>query len=85
VATALEVIRAARDEDELRGALEREHRAAAFLMDHPDVAEGIRARIVDKDDAPSWNPASAADVDRDEIIEMLYPEEDDAHGEFELG
>ncbi|MGO3151821.1 MAG: 3-hydroxyisobutyryl-CoA hydrolase [Galactobacter sp.] len=85
VATALEVVRAARDEDELRGSLEREHRAAAFLMDHPDVAEGIRARIVDKDDAPRWDPAAPEDVDRDLIIDALYAEEDDAHGEFELG
>lgn len=85
VATAIEVVRAARDEDELRGALEREHRAAAFLMDHPDIAEGIRARIVDKDDAPAWDPADPADVDRDRIVDALYPEEDDAHGQFELG
>jgi enoyl-CoA hydratase len=84
VATAVEVVRAARDEDELRGSLEREHRAAAFLMDHPDVAEGIRARIVDKDDAPTWNPSAPEDVDRDEIIDALYPEEDDAHGELDL-
>lgn len=76
-ATAIELVRAARDEDELRGALEREHRAAAFMMEHPDLAEGIRARIIDKDDAPAWNPATAEEVDTEAILTALDPEEDE--------
>jgi enoyl-CoA hydratase len=36
----------------------REALAAHFLITHPDYLEGIRARIVDKDDQPRWQPAS---------------------------
>ena len=77
VATALELVRAARDEDELRGTIEREHRAAAFMMERPDLAEGIRARIVDKDDAPVWEPASADEVNVEIVLARLEPEEDE--------
>ena len=77
VSTAIQVVRAARDEDQPRGALEREHRAAAFLMSHPDLAEGIRARIIDKDGAPQWNPADPGDVDVEAIRAILEPEEDE--------
>jgi len=76
VVTALEAVRAARDEDELRGTLEREHRAASLLMQRPDLAEGIRARIIDRDDAPAWDPADPADVDADEIRASLDAEDE---------
>jgi enoyl-CoA hydratase len=34
----------------------REALAAHFLISHPDYLEGIRARIIDKDDQPHWQP-----------------------------
>ena len=63
VETALRAIRAARAEDDLRAAFEREHRIAAFLLAHPDLAEGIRAQVIDKDRDPHWSPASLAELD----------------------
>ncbi|GAA3692101.1 enoyl-CoA hydratase/isomerase family protein [Arthrobacter ginkgonis] len=63
VETALRAIRAARAEDDLRSAFEREHRIAAFLLEHPDLAEGIRAQVIDKDRDPHWSPASLAELD----------------------
>ncbi len=33
-----------------------EARAAAFMVRHPDYLEGIRARLLDKDDQPRWSP-----------------------------
>jgi enoyl-CoA hydratase len=36
----------------------REALAAHFMITHPDYLEGIRARIVDKDDQPRWQPDS---------------------------
>jgi enoyl-CoA hydratase len=35
---------------------QREALAAHFLITHPDYLEGIRARIIDKDDQPRWQP-----------------------------
>jgi enoyl-CoA hydratase len=34
----------------------REALAAHFMVTHPDYLEGIRARIIDKDDQPRWQP-----------------------------
>ncbi len=34
----------------------REALAAHFIITHPDYLEGIRARIIDKDDQPRWQP-----------------------------
>jgi enoyl-CoA hydratase len=35
---------------------------ARFMIRHPDYREGIRARILDKDDQPLWQPATAEEV-----------------------
>ncbi len=40
----------------------REALAAHFLITHPDYLEGIRARILDKDDQPRWQPGSIAEL-----------------------
>jgi enoyl-CoA hydratase len=37
---------------------QREALAAHFIISHPDYLEGIRARIIDKDDQPRWQPAT---------------------------
>jgi enoyl-CoA hydratase/carnithine racemase len=41
---------------------QREAIAAHFLITHPDYLEGIRARIIDKDDKPRWQPATIAEL-----------------------
>jgi len=38
---------------------------------HPDFAEGVRAVVVDKDQAPRWSPACIEDVDPGQIAAML--------------
>jgi enoyl-CoA hydratase len=41
----------------------REALAAHFMVTHPDYLEGIRARIIDKDDKPRWQPATIEAVE----------------------
>ncbi len=36
--------------------LATELKAAKFITRHPDYIEGIRARLVDRDDKPTWKP-----------------------------
>ncbi|WP_137127935.1 enoyl-CoA hydratase/isomerase family protein [Roseomonas sp. HF4] len=41
------------------------------VNDHPDFAEGVRSVLVDKDGAPSWQPARIEDVDPAAIAGMF--------------
>lgn len=50
-------------DDGVRSCLERELRLAADTIARPDFAEGVRAVLVDKDNAPAWEHASVQDVD----------------------
>ena len=40
-----------------------ELKAAAFISRHPDYIEGVRARLVDRDDQPCWTPERIDRVD----------------------
>lgn len=69
--TALQAVRAAREDAHLPSALARELRVADYLMKHPDLPEGIRAQIIDKDRSPRWSPADHAGVDSAEIAAAI--------------
>ena len=48
-----------------------EYRIVSRILTRPDFAEGVRAVIVDKDNAPKWTPATPEDVS-DELVESIF-------------
>ena len=53
--------------------LEQDLRVCTRFLAHPDLREGIRAQIIDKDRRPRWNPADPADVDPAEVAAFFAP------------
>jgi enoyl-CoA hydratase len=47
-----------------------ETRAAHFMVRHPDYLEGIRARLLDRDNRPVWEPSSIDQVPPLEIKDL---------------
>ena len=48
-----------------------EYRVASRVLTLPDFAEGVRAAIVDKDNAPKWDPATPEGV-TDDLIDCIF-------------
>ncbi|MFX5801539.1 enoyl-CoA hydratase/isomerase family protein, partial [Acinetobacter baumannii] len=48
-----------------------EYRIGARVLTLPDFAEGVRAVIVDKDNAPRWNPATPEAVS-DALLDSIF-------------
>ncbi len=62
----LAAVRAARALPNLRAALAQEYALVLwFATTQPDLPEGIRAQLVDKDRSPRWNPPALADLPGD--------------------
>ncbi|GHD46390.1 enoyl-CoA hydratase/isomerase family protein [Mycetocola manganoxydans] len=59
---ALASMREARQLGNLRDCLTSEYRVSAWLVEQPDLTEGIRARVIDKDNSPRWMPSTLAAV-----------------------
>ncbi len=50
-----------------------EYRIGSRVLTRPDFAEGVRAVIVDKDNAPKWDPATPEGVTDDLINSIFAP------------
>jgi enoyl-CoA hydratase len=48
-----------------------EYRLAVRMMMRPDFAEGVRAVLVDKDNAPRWDPAAPENV-TDDMLDTIF-------------
>lgn len=82
--TALKVtlaaVRRARRLESLETALDQEFRVSCRAFAGPDLVEGVRAQIIDKDRRPKWNPAEPGDVTDADVARHFEP-----LGELELG
>jgi len=61
---------------DLRESLKLEFRCAVRCLRAHDHYEGVRAKMVDRDDTPHWQPPRLEDVSDSEIAEYLAPLED---------
>jgi enoyl-CoA hydratase len=59
--------------DDFADNMRMEYRIASRVLLRPDFAEGVRAVIVDKDNAPRWNPAKAEGVTGSLLEEIFAP------------
>jgi enoyl-CoA hydratase len=72
LAVTLAAVRRARELPDLRSVLAQEYRLVLwFAQTQPDLVEGIRAQVIDKDRAPRWQPADAAGLAPD-LIEQAF-------------
>ncbi|MEO8094854.1 MAG: enoyl-CoA hydratase/isomerase family protein [Pseudolysinimonas sp.] len=67
VAVALEAMRRAKALDSLEEVLNQDYRLALRFLEGHDLAEGIRAQVIDKDRTPSWSPSTLAAVSRADV------------------
>ncbi len=75
LAVTFEMIRTAKTMT-LQEVLERDLRAGTEIAARPDLREGIRAQVIDKDRNPQWNPATLGEVEQAEVDAILNTEQD---------
>jgi enoyl-CoA hydratase len=79
LAVTLASVRRSRELSGLRAALEQEYGLVMwFATTQPDLREGIRAQVIDKDRSPRWQPATLADLPGDLAASALAHEPDRA-------
>ncbi|MDF3299483.1 enoyl-CoA hydratase/isomerase family protein [Streptomyces tropicalis] len=75
--TALKVtlaaLRRARRLATLEQVLDQEYRVSCAALALPDLVEGVRAQVVDKDRAPRWSPATLAEVTEADVERFFTP------------
>ncbi|NDZ59318.1 enoyl-CoA hydratase/isomerase family protein [Streptomyces anulatus] len=75
--TALKVtltsLRRARGLGPLERVLEQEYRVSCAALTSPDLVEGIRAQVIDKDRAPRWSPAHLSGVTDEDVARCFTP------------
>lgn len=55
----------------LRLTLQRDYRLASRLLEGGDFFEGVRARLIEKDNAPRWRPERLEDIS-DAMVDRLF-------------
>ncbi|MFE5808006.1 enoyl-CoA hydratase/isomerase family protein [Streptomyces sp. NPDC056491] len=57
----------------LERVLEQEYRISCAALSSPDLVEGIRAQVIDKDRNPRWSPPSLAEVGPADVERFFAP------------
>ncbi|WP_052460629.1 3-hydroxyisobutyryl-CoA hydrolase [Microbacterium gorillae] len=70
---ALRALREARDDSSLEQSLDREFRVAVRAFASAELAEGVRAQLLDRDRSPRWNPSSLRLVGPDIVAPYFAP------------
>lgn len=68
---ALRELRQAREKPNFADEIALEYRLACRIIRTPDFQEGVRAVVVDKDNAPKWSPARPEDV-TEAMLDALF-------------
>ncbi|MEV7599325.1 enoyl-CoA hydratase/isomerase family protein [Kitasatospora sp. NPDC089797] len=80
VKVTLAALRRARTLPSLEAVLDQEYRISCAALDGPDLAEGIRAQVIDKDRTPRWSPGTLAGVTEAEVARFFAPRPGDELG-----
>ncbi|MET9701210.1 enoyl-CoA hydratase/isomerase family protein [Streptomyces sp. NPDC006529] len=73
VKVALAAVRRARALGSLERVLAQEFRVSCAALSWPDLVEGIRAQVIDKDRTPRWFPADLAGVSGADVERSFAP------------
>lgn len=76
----LAALRRARALGSLEPVLDQEYRVSCAAFAAPDLVEGVRAQVIDKDRRPRWSPATLAEV-RESDVQRFFG----SLGDRELG
>ncbi|MFJ2775423.1 MULTISPECIES: enoyl-CoA hydratase/isomerase family protein [unclassified Kitasatospora] len=75
--TALKVtlrsLRRARRLGPLEQVLDQEYRVSSAALRSPDLVEGVRAQVIDKDRSPRWSPPALEAVTEDDVDRFFTP------------
>jgi enoyl-CoA hydratase len=77
LSVTLEAVRRAARLDTLEDVLTQDYRVSSASLRTHDLAEGIRAQLVDKDRNPKWSPASLTDISASDVDAYFAPVDDD--------
>lgn len=73
IAMAFETLKRARQAKNLAEVLHAEYRAVCLAHAEGDFLEGIRAKVIDRDNAPNWLHGSLAEVPADLLAKLNTP------------
>ncbi len=74
---SLRLVLDGRDRTDFADEMRAEYGIAVHVCQRPDFAEGVRALLVDRDNRPKWNPATAEGVTEHMIDTIFSPLSDD--------